>query len=141
MVGSDFDSHFLDWLFDIAHELTTSRPEPPAPSRSPPVATSTSRQGSGGGGGSRLLNSALAPLANQPEKRKFEDRDRDDGANKRRISDGPIAHAPTGPRGMSSEGRSLADRLGPSNRARGGMAVRGMGRGAMSNGECSGTNQ
>jgi len=57
--------------------------------------------------------------------------DADGGSNKRRISEvtsaAPVA-APGGPRAMMGEGRGLADRMGP---RRGGMAVRGMGRGGM----------
>jgi hypothetical protein len=136
LVGSDFDVRFLDWLFDSAQTITAPpAADPPAESRSPPPpAPAAARQASGGG---RLLSNALAASSNQqPEKRKFDDRQdqQSAGGNKRRIPEG----LPSGPRAMSGEGRSLADRMGPRGGpgGRGGFHVRGMagGRGGFGGG-------
>ncbi|WWD17198.1 hypothetical protein CI109_101636 [Kwoniella shandongensis] len=121
LVGSDFDPAFLDWLFSKAIEVSTA----PAAAEASPVnsnsAVSTQRPA-----GSRLLNTALAPLASQPvEKRKFSDSGAD-AQNKKRLSD--VGGAPSGPR-AGNEGRGLADRIGPGpgpGRGRGGMPIRGV---------------
>ena len=116
VVGSDFDPKFLEWLFNKASGISSSRSEPPAPAPAPRSPPATATPAPGG----RLLNSALGGLS-QPEKRKLDGGH--DGQNKKRLSDG----VPSGPRG---EGRSLADRLGPRGRMQvRGMAGRGMGRG------------
>jgi len=122
VVGSDFRPEFLDWLFDAAQRLIA----PPRDISPPPRETrdrSPIRS-------RRLLDSALGGLGNNKRKS-----DADTGSNKRRVSDQAPPVAPGGPRAMMGEGRGLADRMGP---RRGGMAVRGMGRGGM--GEFSHTN-
>ncbi|WVF71284.1 hypothetical protein IAT40_006087 [Kwoniella sp. CBS 6097] len=109
LVGSDFDPAFLDWLFDQASNIASApapAPEPVAlapPAVSPTV--SAPRQPPSAGG-SRMLNTALAPLSSQPEKRKAETQE---GSNKKRLSD--VGAAPSGPRALG-EGRGLADRIG-----------------------------
>ncbi|WVO16183.1 hypothetical protein L204_103853 [Cryptococcus depauperatus] len=133
LVGSDFDPAFLDWLFstatllDSASAVRESTPSTLPSSNQSPSTTSDNR------GNNRLLNSALAPLANQPEKRKLSDVSQE-GQNKRLAPD-----APTGPK------ESLASRIGglapsaPNSNGQGlsvrgrGMAMRGMagGRGGM----------
>lgn len=126
MVGSDFHPEFLDWLFDSAQRLI-------APPRErerdiSPVREREHRDRSPVRS-RRLLDSALGGLGNNKRKS-----DADAGSNKRRISEGlpsAPAAAPGGPRAMMGEGRGLADRMGP---RRGGMAVRGMGRGGMGGG-------
>ena len=130
LVGSDFDERFLEWLFDMAIDITRSESRP---SPSPAAEVHERREVSGGrdsGGASldrknRLLNSALGDL-DRPEKRKADGRD--DGANKRRISD--QYGAPSGPRAMGGEGRSLLGRISNAPRAPGGrgMPIRGAGR-------------
>jgi hypothetical protein len=136
VVGGDFRPSFLDWLFDAAQHLVSGPPRnrddsPPLREsrerdqdireRSPAPAPARSR---------RLLDSALGGLGQESSKRKAFDNGNGDQAAKRRISDGPVA-APGAPRAMlGQEGRGLADRMGPrQNGPRGGMAVRGMGRG------------
>ncbi|OCF74525.1 hypothetical protein I204_04901 [Kwoniella mangroviensis CBS 8886] len=126
LVGSDFDPAFLDWLFSAAKNIITApSPSPvpapaPAPSSQSPV---TASRGSGGSG-TRLLNTALAPLSSQLEKRKASDIQ--DGQNKKRVSDVGV-NAPSGPRGMGNEGKSLADRISNGNAQRGrGVPIRGM---------------
>ncbi|OCF33019.1 hypothetical protein I316_05357 [Kwoniella heveanensis BCC8398] len=113
LVGSDFDPAFLDWLFDQASNIAAAAP---APLVSEPVSTSAPAQQStaspaaprqpASAGGSRMLNTALAPLSSQPEKRKAETQE---GSNKKRLSD--VVAAPSGPRALG-EGRGLADRIG-----------------------------
>jgi hypothetical protein len=123
VVGSDFHPEFLDWLFDSAQRLI-------APPRErerdiSPVRERENRDRSPVRS-RRLLDSALGGLGSNKRKS-----DADSGSNKRRISEGTSAApvvAPGGPRAMMGEGRGLADRMGP---RRGGMAVRGMGRGGM----------
>jgi hypothetical protein len=140
VVGSDFHPSFLDWLFDAAQHLVSGpvrssrdfdRERELSPSRdreldrdrdirerSPIPAPARSR---------RLLDSALGGLGQESSKRKHHDGNGIE-QNKRRISDGPIS-APGAPRAMMGmEGKGLADRMGPRNGGRGGMAVRGMGR-------------
>lgn len=125
MVGSDFHPEFLDWLFDSAQRLIAPPRElSPAPRETRDRSPIRSR---------RLLDSALGGLGGNKRKS-----DADAGSNKRRISEGTSASvpvtAPGGPRAMMGEGRGLADRMGP---RRGGMAVRGMGRGGMGGGTFS----
>jgi hypothetical protein len=121
VVGSDFHPEFLDWLFDSAQRLIA----PPRERDISPVRERENRDRSPVRS-RRLLDSALGGLGNNKRKS-----DADPGSNKRRISEGTSAApvvAPGGPRAMMGEGRGLADRMGP---RRGGMAVRGMGRGGM----------
>ncbi|WVQ99583.1 hypothetical protein IAU59_006719 [Kwoniella sp. CBS 9459] len=112
LVGSDFDPAFLDWLFDQATNIASApapAPEPisaSAPAPQSAASSSAPRQPSSAGS-SRMLNTALAPLSSQPEKRKAETQD---GSNKKRLSDVGAA-APSGPRALG-EGRGLADRIG-----------------------------
>ncbi|KAK8864495.1 hypothetical protein IAR55_001745 [Kwoniella newhampshirensis] len=128
LVGSDFDPAFLDWLFSTAKEIAAAPPAAvePSPSAVPAPASASSQRPAT----SRLLNTALAPLASQPaEKRKYSDSGAD-AQNKKRLSD--VASAPSGPRG-SNEGRGLAERLGPGpgpGRGRG-VPIRGMAGNAM----------
>jgi hypothetical protein len=121
VVGSDFHTEFLDWLFDSAQRLIAP---PRDRSISPPPRETRDRSPIRS---RRLLDSALGGLENNKRKS-----DADAGSNKRRVSEGtsvnPPVAAPGGPRAMMGEGRGLADRMGP---RRGGMAVRGMGRGGM----------
>jgi len=126
VVGSDFDPYFLDWLFNKASEITAPRLSSPTTSthQAPPPQPSSSRDRDAPRGTSRLLDTALAPLASQPEKRKF-DVGGQDGQNKKRLSEGNTL--PSGPRAMGGEGRPLADRLGSGGRGRGGIQVRGTG--------------
>nr|XP_018262867.1 uncharacterized protein I303_04352 [Kwoniella dejecticola CBS 10117]OBR85025.1 hypothetical protein I303_04352 [Kwoniella dejecticola CBS 10117] len=121
LVGSDFDPAFLDWLFSIAKNTTSATSPSPAPVSASPTASSA--QPARGPGGSRLLNTALAPLSGQPEKRKLSDSQ--DGQNKKRLSDVAL-NAPSGPRNMGSEGKSLADRLSGGNTRGRGVGIRGM---------------
>ena len=134
VVGSDFDPYFLDWLFTKASDITAPRSASPTIATHQPTAPpqpSTSREAPRGT--SRLLDTALAPLASQPEKRKY-DVGGQDGHNKKRLSDGNSL--PSGPRAMGGDtGRPLASRLGPDMRPRGSMPIRGMGpRGGQGNG-------
>ena len=135
LVGSDFDPRFLEWLFDVADEVT--RPEAVATGRESPSDRRTrdvesrpeaeagrSVSGSGDGGRGRLLDSALGGLGSgRAEKRKADGRD---DFPRKRMSDG----VPNGPRGMGNEGRSLQGRIG--NRAQPGggrgMPIRGASR-------------
>nr|XP_019046434.1 hypothetical protein I302_05183 [Kwoniella bestiolae CBS 10118]OCF25364.1 hypothetical protein I302_05183 [Kwoniella bestiolae CBS 10118] len=129
LVGSDFDPAFLDWLFSAAKSITSAPSPSPIPTSAAVPTASTSQspvnapRGSGGSG-SRLLNTALAPLSSQPEKRKAADT-ADGNQNKKRLSDVGV-NAPSGPRGMGSEGRSLADRIGGGNVRGRGVPIRGM---------------
>ncbi|WVR06954.1 hypothetical protein IAU60_003990 [Kwoniella sp. DSM 27419] len=122
LVGSDFDPFFLDWLFDKASEIAA--PPTAAPLTQTRASPFAPRQASGAG--NRLINSALAPLSNQPEKRKADSQDQSQ-ANKKRVSDvGP--GLPSGPRAMG-EGRGLADRIGGHGPVAGrgrGVPIRGM---------------
>ncbi|WWC89218.1 uncharacterized protein L201_004136 [Kwoniella dendrophila CBS 6074] len=144
LVGSDFDSAFLDWLFASAKKViavpspspapVSTTPAPTAPT-APTAQSSAPRSQPGSGSGSRLLNTALAPLSSQPEKRKASDmsnsNQQDGNQNKKRNSDIGLS-APSGPRNMGNEGKSLADRLtgapnGNGNNLRGrGVGIRGM---------------
>ena len=133
LVGSDFDPRFLEWLFDVADEVT--RPEAVASGKESPSDRRTrdvesrpeagrSVSGLGDGGRGRLLDSALGGLGSgSAEKRKADGRD---DFPRKRMSEG----VPNGPRGMGSEGRSLQGRIG--NRAQSGggrgMPIRGAGR-------------
>lgn len=79
-----------------------------------------------------MFDSALGGLENNKRKFGGEGSSQNaDGQNKRRVSDGPAP--PGGPRAMmGSEGRGLADRMGPRQNGGGrgmGMQVRGMGMG------------
>nr|XP_019011077.1 uncharacterized protein I206_04385 [Kwoniella pini CBS 10737]OCF49858.1 hypothetical protein I206_04385 [Kwoniella pini CBS 10737] len=120
LVGSDFDPAFLDWLFSSAENITSAPSASPVPVLASP--SSSAPQTGRGQGGSRLLNTALAPLSSQPEKRKASDTV--DGQNKKRLSDIGI-NAPSGPRNMGSEGKSLADRLSGGNSRGRGVGIRG----------------
>jgi hypothetical protein len=138
VVGSDFDPYFLDWLFTKASEITAPRSTSPTASihqSAAPAQPSSSRDAPRGT--SRLLDTALAPLASQPEKRKF-DVGGQDAQNKKRLSDG--GGLPSGPRAMGGEGgRPRASRLGPDMRPRGSLPIRGMGpRGVQGNGGMGG---
>ncbi|KAK4687339.1 nuclear polyadenylated RNA-binding protein NAB2, partial [Tremellales sp. Uapishka_1] len=112
VVGSDFDSSFLTWLFDKAAEIAAPQSVPIPSSSSAPVAAPAPAPAPAPAS-SRLLSSALAPLASQAD------------SNKRKLPQGGEEQGnkrgPTGP-------RSLVDRMGPAH-ARGGMQVRGVGRG------------
>ncbi|WRT66486.1 uncharacterized protein IL334_003445 [Kwoniella shivajii] len=146
LVGSDFDPAFLDWLFSSAKSITSGPSTSPAPSNSAPASVPLTAQPSGstqrgGQGGSRLLNTALAPLNSQPEKRKASDTQDGPALNKKRLSDVSVS-APSGPRTMGNEFRGLADRLGPGPGRGRGLPIRGVagGRGGMGMGQHMGGN-
>ncbi|WVQ72454.1 hypothetical protein IAR50_002006 [Cryptococcus sp. DSM 104548] len=116
LVGGDFDSNFLDWLFAKASAVTDSNAASNPQVSETPVQPQDS---------SRLLSSALAPVASQAaEKRKLPD-SAQEGQNKRAAPE-----VPTGPRSGPSAGNGLPIRGQ-------GMGIRGMagsGRGGAASG-------
>ncbi|KAL1411582.1 mRNA-binding protein nab2 [Vanrija albida] len=124
LVGSDFESSFLDWLFDRRNKIAA--PEQPEPETAPELAPASTDSDApaepsapGPSAGSRMFASAV-----EGTKRKFDNTG--DEQNKRRAPD----NAPTGPRGGPQggpqPGRSLSDRLGPRGGGPGGLPPRGL---------------
>ncbi|BEI86627.1 hypothetical protein CcaverHIS002_0609140 [Cutaneotrichosporon cavernicola] len=143
LVGPDFTSDFVDWVFqrryEIQSELDAAAAPPPPQQEARPAAESAPS------GPSRMFASAV-----EGTKRKAEP-ELQEPSTRRRLPDGPLG-APTGPRSMRDRellpdrpdrrddrnggaGRSLMDRLGPHGQ-RGPMSMRGGmdGRGPMNGG-------